>query len=797
MLDALRSDARQAWGQLRRSPLRGLVAVLTLGVGLGLAGTALSLVRSLETLPAPGIPRDDALVRIRGIATRAGSDQPFGRSLSMPEIAALTDQHRVFARVGAWTSEHAPIATAGGAAGVLAGVSYVSDAFFPTLRVPFTLGRAPRTLGEVALSHVYWRSRLGGDSTALGRLLWVDGHAVTIVGITGARFRGPDAGDTVTAWLPLRARAQYHPGSAGALLSPDSALFSVVGRLADGVTLPQATAVAQLVAQRVNRSDPNSQRVPGSEVVRLLAANATPVVGTSAALGAVSAIVLLVILVVCVTVSTLLAGAAVARGREIAVRLALGASRGRIIRLLLLESVLLATAGSAAGALLAGVAWRFAGSAFAPARLIFDWTTVAGCFGLVAMVGVLSGLVPALHASRASIGAVLQGAGTTTGPRARLILQRRLVVLQVALTQPLLLGLAVLLQVVTAEARSAGTTPGADHTVVVEFDRIGATLSRAARSAQLRRAVERIAALPGVTAVASQPAGFQGGRFQDVGAPGAVEFTARVQEIDTGFFPMMAARMLRGRGFTAGDSAVMLVGSELARDAWGAANPVGRRVQLEGGGPSYTIVGVVDASGTPAAEGGIARKVYLPVSPTRPDMGIWHSVYARTSIPAAGLVTATSAALRAEMPSVTVTAATTLEATEREAQRRRLRTAGAALAAGVIALLLASVGLFATGALAVVQRTREIGIRAALGARPSRLVGAFFAQGARLAATGLVLGLPLSVAALRWFVPIHTVPTVTPVLATACGVSIITALACYVPAARVGRANPVIALRHE
>lgn len=797
----LRRDVVFAWRQLARSPLRTVTAVVTLAVGQGLTGTAISTVRSLQTLPAPGIPRNPRLVRIRGV-NETDDGQRYGRLLSMPEVSALAGQRDVLAGVAAWTAETVPVGIGVTTPAPVVGISYVTDDFFPVLGVRFVLGRAPLDPGEGAISYDYWRTRLGEDSTVLGRILRVDGHATTVVGVGAPGFRGPNARATPTvAWLPLAARAINHAGRAGALAGAGPEIFSVVAHLAPGVSLSEASASAQLVARRLQRTHPDTRFVAGSEVVPLLAANDTPIIGTDVALAVLSGVGLLILLVVCVTVSTLLAGSAVARRREIGVRLALGASRKRVVRLLLSESLLLAAAGAVAGALLLAVTWPRVAAAFDPATLTLDPVTMLSCCGLVLGVGILSGLAPALNASKTSIAGVLQETAGS-GTRARLRLQRRLVVAQVALTQPLLLGLAVLLQVALGDARDAMRTPGADYVVVIRFDRIGATAPHAERIARLRRARERIAALPGVTTVVTQPDGFHAGRFVPVDGTrdGALSagFTARVHDLDPGYLPMMSARVVLGRGFVSGDSAVMLVGSELAHAIWGNTSPVGQRVRQElPGGEAFTIIGVVDARGTTVGETGLARNVYLPVVTAHADIGIFHAAYVRTIVPAARMVAAVSSALHAEIPGISVTSASTLESLQRQAERQRVMLATLATVAGIVALLLASVGLLATGALAVAERTREIGIRTALGAQPGRLVREFYLVGARLAGIGLALGLPLSMLTLRWLVPVREVPTAVPALATALAVAAVASLAAYVPAARAGRADPVVALRRD
>lgn len=785
MLDALRSDAGYAVRQVRRTPLRSITAILTLSVGIAVAGAAVSLVRSIQTLPAPGIQPDERVVRIRGLARRPDDSQSGGRALSVREVDALVARREVFASVAAWNTETGAVAFNSEETASLAGLAFASANYFDVLGVRPMLGRAPHEVGEALISESFWRTRTGADSSVIGRSIRVDGMPVTVVGVAPQHFTGTDLTATPLAvWLPLSARSTTAART-------DSTPLSVVARLAPGVTLPQASAAATLVAGQHAPSRP-AGLVLGADVVPLLAGNSQPVQGGEVALGVVTTLALLVLIVVCLTVGTLLAGGVVTRRRELGIRVALGGTRMRIARLLLAESLVLALLGAGLGTSLLWTTWRVANASL-PIRPVLDWGTMGWGFAIVVVAGCLAGLAPALRASRTDIAGLLHGT-TSTGSRLQLALQRRLVVMQVALTQPLLLGLVLLVQVAGGDLRSA-STPDAAQVVLVHFDRIGTDMPRAERTVRLQRARERLAALPGVTGLATQPGGFSGADVRMAGSDGPARRVRR-HDLDPGFLDVAGLRVRQGRAFVPGDTGVVLVGAMLARQLWEGANPVGQRLRLDGENPStLAVIGVIDATGTPVEESAVARSIYLPVG-NQPDVGIFHAAYLRTSVPAATIVASATAALREELPGITVTRATTLEAFQRDAWRTRLTTAGAAAGGGVIALLIAAVGLFATGALAVSERTREIGIRAALGATSRRLVLSFFLGGTRLAATGLLLGLPLSLAALRWLVPVD-LPAIAPGLATALAVAVIASIAAYVPAAHAGRANPAVTLRSD
>lgn len=825
-VENLVADLRYATRHFGRTPLSTATMILVLALGIGTNVVLFTVLSSLATLPAPGIERDPSRVRIRGTLTVDGVSNLQERLLSWPEVEEVAGRSDLFAEVAAYADESALVAIGDESAEpIVARLIYTTPGYFSLLDVQPTVGRVPAIRAPAAMiSHALWQQRFGGAPDAIGRALRVNGFPLEIAGVAPPRFQGTEGGEGATVWLPLAAYPVLQERSASVFSGDESGFLSVIGRLRPGVTARSATPVVAGIAERAVRAGQESGAMAGrasgsADVAPLLASNSRVTSADDMLVSATTsgALALLVLLITCTTVSALLVGLAVARRREIAVRLALGAPRRRLIRQLLTESVLLALVAAILGLLLTAAGIGFAATAVEDVQLVVDWRVGLATFAVAIVTGVVFGVSPALHATRVSVGEVLKGSSKSVAA-SRSRLQRAFVVAQIALTQPLLVGLGVV--VATMVTSGTATSPLADRIAEIELDAWSATIPTAERASRIEAAVERVAAMPGVTAAMPMQAGTHTAPISvhpddRAAGQGATVVEAQLTAAPDGYFEAFEIPIVLGRGFDADEYAhpvldplrplavdAAIVGSDLARRLWGEASPLGRRLVI---GPSpapgvepMVVVGVVREpawlAGAAASQASGQVRVYVPYASM--DTG----VIARTAGPALPLLEAMRTAVTAEAPRMPVARVQTME--QREAQQRGkiLRAGGAAAGGGLLALLLSAIGLYAVVSFMVGQSTRDIGIRTALGAQSGQVVWLFFAGGLALSAVGLLLGLPLSMlatrqvaAVLRW--PLARSPLLG--LTIAVIVLLVASIAAWIPARRASSVDPMLCLRAE
>ncbi|HEX8275889.1 MAG TPA: ABC transporter permease [Longimicrobiaceae bacterium] len=840
-IESLAADVRYALRHFRRTPLSTATMLLVLSLGIGSNVVLFTLLNSLATMPAPGIARDEAVVHIRGIVRAQEIAGTHARLLSWPEVQEYAARTDLFSSVAAYADETAVVDVGDGpSAPAAVSVVYTTPSYFSVLGVRPALGRAPgadaggtwlTTAPAAMISHAMWRQRFGSSPDVIGRTLRVNGVAVEVAGVAPPRFSGTSGRKGMTMWLPLAAYPLVQKRTPAAFASYDSTFLNAAARLRPGVTTKAATAVVAGIAARAVQlgADGAGSQVPtgdaglegsvtgSADVVPMLASNArvsqrADLLVSGAAAGGLA---LLVLLITCTNVSALLVGLAVARRREIGVRLSLGAPRRRLIRQLLTESVLLALAAAAVGLFVTAAGIRIAGAALDDVQLVVDWrVTLATCAVAVA-TGILFGISPALHATRISVSEVLKGSAASVAA-ARSRLQRALVVAQVTLTQPLLVGLGVVVMGMAADAGGPAASGGSDRIAEIELDPWAGRVSPAEQAARIDAVVERVAAMPGVVAAMPMQMG-------TIGVPLAVHPADRVAGVaydasmdasltaaPEGYFGAFEIPIVRGRGFAAAEYAnpsadplrplplgAVIVGGDLARRLWGGADPLGRRLVMAGAPASaapMVVVGVVDEAAAGPGETDGRVRVYVPYA------SLYTGVVARTAGPAAPMLGAMREAVAAEAPQMPVVRAQTLAQRETQLRRDAVRAGTAAAGGGLLALLLSAVGLYAVVSFGVGQRTREIGIRTALGAQRGQVVRMFFAGGLALGAAGLVLGLPLSMLATRFVADRLRWPMATsPLLGVAIGTVVlaVASVAAWIPARRASAIDPVVALRME
>ncbi len=821
-IESVIADLRFGLRHFGRTPFSTLTMIVLLALGIGFNSALFTLIYSMVNMPPPGIARDEALVRIRGLVRNAEAGRTSGREFSYPEYRDYAAQSSLFGSVAAWTSADV-VLDVGETRESLhsAAATYVTANYFQVLGVrPIVGAGLPTTSTDKAapelvavISHAVWDRHFGRAPDVLGKTVQVNDVAVTVVGVAPQKFAGARTGGSQQRlWLPLNARPLVQRSSPSAFASYDSSFLGLVARLNPGIAASRTVPVAEAIAARAGQQTmPRGSRTTlSTDVVTLLADNYFPPSGEDPSIvGRVSSlfIPLLILLIPCTNVSALLVGLAVARRREIAVRLSLGATRRRIVRQLITESVLLALAAGALGVGVIGILLEAFGARVPSLQLVLHWPAIAFTFGLAIATGILFGVSPALHATRLAVSDVLKASATGVVAR-RSRLRSGLVVTQIAMTQPLLLGLGALILGTLADLERLPAPTYNDQIMQVSFNtnpRYGAMDQD--REEILRRLQARLTALPGVEAVVAQrdrddylqvavhPADrVTGQEYEEV-------FWVRTRAAPPGFFSLMGFPFLRGREFTRADQdddRALVIRGDLARRLWGSADPIGRRLVNAGGGQqgatTFVVVGVVDErQAGPSGDG--EQHVFVP------NLRTTGSILIRTRGPAQSMIPLIRSVALVEAPLLPVTSVATLAAMQAEQRAFMARLSGGAAAAGSVALLLCAIGLYAVVAFAVGQRRREIGIRTALGADRRQVVGMFFFRGLRLSFAGLLIGLTLSTVVVRLISLSEGQNPPDGMLRLASLVTFvvlgIASLATWIPARRAANIDPLSALRTE
>jgi len=789
------NDLQTAVRRLRRSPGATAAMIGTLALGIAAVTATFTVVDAvvLRPLPFPGSER--VLVLCETAPRLAGFCVA-----SPPNVEDWAHASRSIERFGVardWSfrlrAGGEPVPLGGGVA---------TPGYFEVSGARARLGRLLRSEDlergrpvAVVLAHGAWQRQFGADPAIVGRGVTVDGRDATIVGVLAEDAYTPML--QADAWLPLTAMADdpTNRGWRG---------FVAIGRLAPGATLEAARQEMTVVRAALAASYPATNREFGVELHALREQTAGALRGTLwTFLGAVCC----VLLIGCANVASLMLVRGTGRSRELAVRAALGAGRARLARETLFEGVVLAAGGAAVGLLLSWWTVRALVTLAPPgvprlAEIAVDARVAA--FGTILSLAtvLLFALVPAARATRVDLVSVLQGGRTTDSGGARL--RRGLVVAQVAVALVLLTGAGVLAQSVAATVR---WNPGFDTRHVAALWLLAPSeeyRTGIEAVAALERASEAVRELPGVVATGVSSAGplFGGVETATVGAfgrPAAEAVAARWYDVGPGYFAALGLGLARGRDFAPTDGpgapAVAVVNESMAQRLWPGADPLGRELTVEGA--RRAVVGVV-RDVPPLPPGTVAAaEVFLP----KRQFPRWGTFLVfRASQDPGALERTIRQRLAALDPGLEVGRLRTLD----EAFGRQLVSPRFALAlAGAfaaVALVLAAVGLYGVLAFSVASRTREIGVRIALGAAPRAVARATVVEGVRLVAAGLGLGLVAGVASdrlLRGLVP-DLPPLDTGTRATAALVfTLVAFVACLVPARRASRLDPVSALRVE
>ena len=830
-LDALARDTRYGLRRLVRDWRFTAAAVLILGLAIGANTAIFSLVNAVlfrqQTFADP-----DRLVNIY-------QNDRAGRPLVVTSYSTYTQMVEYTDIFAATTAATIPAPARYPLDGAIrdAAVEYATATYLDTLGLRPSLGRwfdeteeRPGAPLVAVVGHQLWTGVFRADPSVLGRVIRLDGLPVTIIGIGPAKHRGTvDIGLGTDFWLPITALpATEVPGIRG--VPTIHAPLLVKARLRDGVTIAQARAAMDVLARRLAAESPDEFRRsgefalgPGITVVASTDVRVHPQADTVAmALASlVLVIVGLVLAIASSNLATLLLVRGAARAKEISVRLAMGATRSQLVRHLLTESLLLALAGGVAGCILAWWGIHALQGIDLPFRvdLTLDYRVLAFAIALSLATGVAFGLAPALKATRVDLLSTLRDEGLQPIDHRRLTLKNALIVFQVAISVLLLGGTSIFVQMAAA-ARALPVGFAVDGVAMLETDLRFAGYSENRVRTVYNELLRRIAAIPGVEAAAllrGLPMGVNGVPIVVDGAAGQTGSNVDAVLIGAGpgFFDTLRIPLLYGRAFDARDRAdttrVAVITERMARQYFGTVNAVGRQFRLANDPNSWTdVIGVVPDTGTGSLADDVLDRIAPPFYISYTQSGeLPTTVIARTSGDAAALVGAMQRELRAvDVTLPVITARTMAQHLERSQAAPNMVAMLLGLLGG-LGLLLASIGLYAVVAFAVAKRTREIGIRIALGARSQQVVWSIARGVAGLIAVGTGVGLILSVLlmlALRTTsgdIGIGNIavyhPSVDPValLAIAAVTAVVGVAAAFVPGRRAALMDPLVALRHE
>ena len=792
-MDTVLQDLRFALRTLARTRGLTLAVILTLTLGVGATTAIFTVVHGIVLRPLPFADSEDVLI-VCETHQRVGDYCV----ASPPNVEDWDEASRTIARFGVAREWPFKVGADGRSDGVRGGIA--TPGFFEVLRAQSAHGRLlltrdlePGRNRVAILSHGFWQRWFGGDPGVLGRQIDVDDQPATVVGVLAADTFIPMFG-SVEIWMPLTATADN-------VDDRNWRGFVALGRLADGASLAGAREEMSLIRARLADAHPDTNSEWGLRVLRLrdrIAGSVQPTLWMF--LGAVG----FVLLIGCANVANLLLVRATGRTQEFALRASLGAGRARLVRQLLIESLLLSTAGALCGLGFATWATR-AFLALAPgdiprlSEVAIDGRVLLFVVGLSVAAAMLFGVVPALRASRIGLSGTLRGARHTDAGR----LRAGLVVTEMALAVMLLVGAGLLGR---GFGRLADWDPGFDraHLVPVFIYTSTEKYPEGHQAVALfERVAEAVSAVPGIESVGLTSAlPLVGGTERTevtvddlVGEPQ----TVRYYDVGPGYFATIGLPVLRGRDFSSSDRAgslpVAMVNQTAANRFWPGRDPLGRRVTGEG--QSMEVVGVV-------------RDVppFDPTTPAEPEI-YWPKrqhprwgtmVLMRLSAAAGALEAAVRDRVQQVDPDLTFGGFVPLD----EVFRRNLigpRFSGAlVLLFAALALTLAAIGTYGVMAFAVASRTREIGIRMALGAHPRRILGAVIGRGMRLATIGVGAGVGAALLAGRGLSRLlYGVPPGDPLAIVGAAVVFLAVAfaACYVPARRAGRLDPVVALREE
>ena len=819
-METLLQDIRYGLRMLRKSPAFTVVAVITLALGIGANTTIFSMVNSFLLRPLP--VHDPGRIATLTEMQRGGANN---NVFSVAEYRDIRDQTQdILSDLLGYQFGMDGLTVDGKTDRILS--NYVSGNYFSTLGLNPTLGRLILpSEGEVlgadpvmVLSYSFWKTRFSGDPEIVGKRVTLDGHPITVVGVGPKNFDGISSFLKCQAFLPLgMAFIDGYP--ADFLTNRKLQMVMLYGRLRPDVSLKTAQSKLDLVERRFQEQYPDSHKNESLRIVPELRSRPNPDPNNTMLVisGLFLGLATLVLLLACVNVANILLVRATVRGREMAIRAAMGAARTRLIRQLVTESVVLSLAGGAAG-----IAIGVSGSSLLSALNIhvdiplrfdfgFDWRIFGFAMAIALATGVLIGLIPALRASRQDLRTVLHesGRGVIAG---RHRLRDVLVVAQVG-------GSLMLLIIAMLFTRSLGKAQqsdlGFEPKGIVNFtmDPTEVGYNEEQGRAFYKNLLERTRAIPGVesaTTAGATPMGYLGGNdLVDVDGyqppPGEAKTPLVYNIVSSQYLATLKIPLLRGRTIDERDTPtspyVAVVNEAMVKKYWPNTDPMNRHFKI-GSDPQHSVqvVGVVKDTHVRSITGTIEPYFYLPFAQHYTGNSL-STLQVRTSVAPALVIPQVEHIIESLAPTMPVFDVQTMTQALDTLNGLLLFQIGAGLAAalGLLGLVLAVVGVYGVISYSASQRTHEIGIRMAVGAEPMQILTLVFRQGLLIVGIGLAVGIVAAFASARVLKGFLVVSATDPLtyITVAVALTLVALSACYIPARRAAKVEPMVALRYE
>ena len=813
-MDALLQDLRYGLRMLAKAPGFTAVAVLTLAIGIGGNATVFSWIRTVLLNPLPGISHADQFIAVETV-------MPSGEyhTSSYPDYKDYRDRNSVFSGLVGFELAGVDMSLRNDAPPERVWGIIATENYFDVLGVQPAMGRTFHPVQKqglnsdpyLVLGHGLWVRRFGSDPKVLGRTVHINGHPFTVIGVAPQNFYGTIVGINAEYFVPMMMQPQVLPGEDIEERWPT--FVHVMGRLKPGITMAQAQAEMSTLDADFQKEYPNAEKGVGVFLTPVWGAHYGVQDFLRSVLGFLMVVALFVLLIACVNVANLLLARATSREREIAIRAALGASRKRLLRQLLIESLLLATAGGIGGIFLAlwgaNLLTFFLPPLHLPVGLPLGVDRAVLAFTLVLSLGtgVVFGLAPAWRGSRADLNNSLKeggrGSGTGSGSHR---LRDLLVVSEMVLATVLLMSAGLLLRSLH-HAENKGPGFNSNHVTLAAFDLRATDYTGTQGAAYFDHLMERIRAYPGIQSVSLEryvPLWFTGRSYTSVKIQGYTPAPNEDMGIDCNvvgpnYFQTLQIPLINGRDFAEQDRTeapkVVIVNQTLANRFWPAANPLGHQVHIWG--EWRTVVGVAQDIKYHRMNEDPRSFIYLPQ--LQAD-GTDANILVRAALPTAAVIADVRAAAKSLDPKVQPMETDDLDGLLHVSLFANRIAATLASVLGALGMLLAGLGIYGVLSYSVSQRLREIGIRLALGAQTKDVLRLVVGHGLRLALLGAAVGALVSVMARRGMSSLlFGISATDPVtfVVVLCVVTLAAALAAYIPARRAMRVDPMTALRHE
>jgi len=820
---SLWNDLRYAMRTLAKSPGFAVIGIMTLALGMAVNTTVFSVINGILLRPLP-VPHAEQMTVL---AMQQGGEKEL-ENFSYPDFVDLREQLKGTNDLFAYRVSLTGLSVEGKGDHCI--VSRVTNDYFSVLGITPAAGRLllpteGLTLGAdpvLVLGYSYWQRRFGGDRSVVGKQVEMNGHPITIVGVVPKEFHGTFSVADMDGYVPLSASVTEGLGTPvqDTWTKRELRTLTVMGRLKPGVSVQQAGSLLNVAAKRIAAEHPDTDKDISVRIFPEKLARPEPDPDNTLPGVAVAFMILssLVLFVACFNIANVLLVRATVRQREMAIRAALGASRGRLVRQHLTESLLLALFGGGCGLLLAIWAGSYLSSlefgTSLPIRFDFqpDGRVVIFALSAVLLTGLIVGIVPALRVARTNVNAVLHegGRGSSDGPR-RQIARSMLVIAQVAGSLVLMVVAGLFIRSLNkAENIFLGFSPDHILDLMVDVDQIG---YKEARGREFYRELDsRIRALPGVESVAqafSVPLGYIGSNKQ-LTVPGhPVEAGKQpplvaYNTVSRNYFETLRIKLERGRVFRDSDvekaPLVAVINQTMAKKFWPDRDAIGERFSTKGpNGPFIEVVGVVQDGKYLGVTEDAQPFFYLPLEQNYVSL---RTIQVRTNVPPETIALSVEAKIRELAPNMPVTDVQTMLQSLQGLNGFFVIRFGAQLTAalGLLGLALALVGLYSVVSYAATQRTNEIGIRIALGASRGDILKMILKQGVGVLSIGLGIGLLLALVGTRAIANLFVgVKPNDPLTFFAVGILLaaIALLACWIPARRATRVDPLVALRYE